>query len=299
MKMRDALCFMALSSLQLSLGDARVAISQESLPIDEPLEGVSAELDNLQELRTANTSFQDSLTGVENVLISEGLRRTTNGAGEVLRLQSGPQLEDAIQVLQQCKNNCVDRQDSCTDRADKTTSALLGVHCELSIGQCKLGCTRTFMSTIESIRDVSMTRAGESLMASRLVEQEKIAKLGIFLQKIRSANLVGQESLIQLQNVALEELIRVNLEHYREYGVPPGPTRTAVAVQDAFNCADDVREQDQECLDEVEISPDSESLLEALFVSATCLAVSELKLVGCARDTACRALPIPRFACPD
>lgn len=244
-----ALLLMTFLAMNLPSG----AQGQGELPGMEPLEGVPAKLDNEQDFLEATTSFEDGMLALESVILNEGLRRAIKIDGDNSRssahakLEGQTNLEDAAQALRICKDSCETPEEKCRDRSDRGANILLATSCEISLGQCRVRCTRNLLNTVSRMPDSPIDTQAQENEDPAMAQQREEAVKAVLLFDFKEAQNTVEKGLLDLQNVAFEEGIRMTLEEYEEYGVPPGATRLVTATKDILECQNKVDVEQEKC----------------------------------------------------
>lgn len=264
------------------------AVAQDGLPAAEPLEGLAAQLDNVQDLRQAASLFSSGLVDLETIIISEGLRRS-NGLETAYAHDAGA-LIGLTRGLQLCKDACATPVEECSDRADRQLNVLRGTGCELRLAQCEIRCVNEFVQAVARLDDQTAVTAARGSAEDRMAEQRNIASVVALLQDVYGVGAELRQAAIALQSVALEEGIRQTLADYEEYGVPYGATVVQTAADDLINCRDETVDQEGECIDEAG-GTGPESLLRSFFVVTACATAAALREVGCGVDLVRRYTP--------
>jgi hypothetical protein len=153
--------------------------SQETLIINEPIEGTAARLDNAQEFRESGALFDNGMAQLEAIIINEGLRRTINLNEEGDEVSNQTRLEDTVRNLQLCKDGCENPEERCDDQADRALNTLLATSCKADFGQCQVICLENLLKTVSDIPDISSSALTETGEDPGLEQEREMARVAI------------------------------------------------------------------------------------------------------------------------
>lgn len=269
----------ALTAL-VALSVSNIAQSQDGIPGIDPLEGTAAFLDNEQDFRDASTSFEDGILSLEKVIFNEGLRRAIKDDEQYEGMSVEDALGEAARTLRICKDACQTPEERCRDRADRRSNTLFATFCDVRAGKCEVQCTQNLLNTVSNLRDLPPEDNEDSPMG----QQKDEAIQAVLLQNLENARVAAREGTVALQKVALEEGIRRAFEEYENNGIPPGETQVKTAAENLLACRNEARRQEEECNEELDPDPESETLLESFLVTLACTSATILKELDCAED---------------
>jgi hypothetical protein len=245
-------------------------------------------LDNEKDFREATTSFDDGLLAVDSVIFNEGLRRALKLDDANGGTSAQTALENEARTLRLCKDSCQTPDEQCRDRADRGSDIVLATACDIRSAKCETKCTQALLNTVSGMPDLPITALRHEYEDPALEQQREEAVKAILFKDARDAQLMIEEGILDLQAVALEELIRINLAEYEHSGVPEGVTSTVAADNERERCITQVRMEDAECHRGSRMGG-----LGDLFIGAlVCGGVSALQLLGCGAQTVKRVCPL-------
>jgi hypothetical protein len=305
----------------IALSPSSFALGQAQLPGMEPLEGFPAKQDNELDLGEAITSFVKGLLTMDRAIFNEGVRQVEkdskdngyNNENGYNESSSQKKIEEATKALRLCKDSCEILENLCRASADtkshsadtKSDSAdtdrrfevLVATSCKVSGGKCLIQCSQNLQSAVSEISDLPGGGKGkgnedQANEDQALEQQREKAVIGILNKDVRDAEPVLQKGIHDLQDVAFEELLRITLDDYKEYGVPEGETQIVTADSNQQKCLTGVMQENAECHDGVARQEDP----PFFWGSLTCAFVSGLKALDCAVETVTRVCPFcPSF----
>jgi hypothetical protein len=251
----------------------------------QPLEGITAELNNAQDLRDAASSSDRGISALDRLIFNEGVRRA-RGKDKIISESGQKQLEAAEKTLRMCKASCRDNEEHCLNSSNTEFATLFETGCKSRwAGQCQLECTQTLRETISEMPDPAGAQFQGKNQA--LEQQRQIAAGSLLINDFELADHILQLGTLGLQKVALAELIRITLGKYKEYGVPNGQTMITAASANREKCLSDINEEEDLCIKSASLEP---NLLTAALAVGNCVLVANIAKAGCSIETVTRVL---------
>jgi hypothetical protein len=247
----------------------------------EPLEGLEASLDNGRDLLKSISLFDTGATDLEEVLIDEAFRREGT-----LGHKADGSADATLKKLRQCNSECAiggDNNKATSCQGLISTSNIDAAFCAIEQANCKINCLSGVLETVQKIEIPDL---------DELEGERQIAILIVQLQELRKAANVTRQGVIGMESVALEELIRLNLNKYKEYGVPEGNTENTTAAQQLVQCTEVNLHQTGDCLEKAPAT--NPNVIVGFFEFWGNVAACEF--VGIVRQSGCAAAATTRAA---
>jgi hypothetical protein len=238
-------------------------------------------LDNGRDLLKSISLFDTGAADLEEVLIDEAFRRE-----DTLGHKAHGSADAALKKLRQCNSECAsggDNNKATSCQGLISTSNIDAAFCAIEQANCKINC---LSGVLEAVQKMEIPDLDE------LERERQIAILIVQLQELRKAANVTRQGVIGMESVALEELIRLNLNKYKEYGVPEGKTENTTAAQELVQCTEVNLHQTADCLEKAPAT--NPSVIVGFFEFWGTVAACEF--VGIVRQSGCAAVATARAA---